>query len=267
MFNKNYADLGLILQIDSLGVATIYLNREKKHNALDDKMIDGLNQILDDLVKLENIKILVLRANGKLFCAGADLNQMQAMINYTYQENYADAERLSQVFYKLDQFSCPTIAVINGPAYGGGVGLICCTDLAISISTAEFCLSEVRLGLVPAVISPYLVKKMGYTQAKRYMLTAEKISSSRALELNILSEIVDTPEALDLKANQLVSILLNNSPQAMRQVKKLLQDINNSIYSLEYGIEAIARLRMSPEGQEGLLAFLEKRTPNWCKHD
>jgi len=266
--NKSYGDSTVLLEISEQGVANIILNRPDKHNSLDNAMISGLSDLLDELYDyLDNkkylIKILVLKANGKSFCAGADLKHMQEMVNYSYDENYNDAMELAEVLFKLANFPCPTIAMVNGSAYGGGVGLICCMDFAYAVTEAEFCLSEVKLGLIPAVISPYIINTCGVKKAKRIMLSAYRISSTEALEYDILSHIVASQNELKNSVDKLISDLLNNGPNAMIAVKKLVSDYNHISDSMNNTVEAIANIRVSAEGQEGLLAFLSKRKPSW----
>jgi methylglutaconyl-CoA hydratase len=280
LIEKYFNDRNLILTVNNLSVATIILNRVDKHNALDSEMVLGLKQIfdyLDDYSENNKVRILVLKANGKSFCAGADLSHMQRMVNFSYQENYDDALELAQVLDRLNNFYCPTIAVVNGSAYGGGVGLICCTDLAFAVKSCEFCLSEVKLGLVPAVISPYLVATMGLKKAKRYMLTAEKFDVTTAIKLQMLTDSgnnLDTITELENLVNKTIDNLLNNSPQALITTKNLLKQLavqynsqNNNQNILTGTADLIAKLRVSPEGQEGLLAFLAKRKPNWVQQN
>lgn len=265
LVDKSYYESNLLLQINNFGVATLILNRVAKHNALDSKMITSLNEALDYLSAQNNVKLLILRANGKLFCAGADIHHMQAMVNYNYEENYNDAKILAEVLNKLDNFFCPTLSVVQGAAFGGGVGLVCCTDIVLALDKVEFCLSEVKLGLIPAVISPYILKTMGLKQAKRYMLTAEKFTAEEAYRLGVVSMIAKND--LEDLLNATVTNLLQNSPLAMQSVKKLLDNFPSFIFpsqaDINFSVDTIAKLRVSPEGQEGLLAFLEKRIPNW----
>ena len=266
--NKSFGDSTVLLEINEWGVASIILNRPDKHNSLDNSMISGLSDLLDELYDFVDnkkylIKILVLKANGKSFCAGADLKHMQEMVNYSYDENYNDAMELAEVLFKLANFPCPTIAMVNGSAFGGGVGLICCMDFAYAVTDAEFCLSEVKLGLIPAVISPYVINTCGVKKAKRIMLSAHKISSSQALDYDIVSNIVASQDELKNSIDKLIADLLNNGPNAMIAAKKLLREYNHLSDSMNNTVEAIAKIRVSAEGQEGLLAFLSKRKPNW----
>jgi len=271
--DEKYANNNILLELNKHGVASITLNRVEKHNALDANMIAGLNKAFDFLENylLESehpvkIRLLLLKANGKTFCAGADLNSMQKMVEFDYDDNYQDAINLARVLDRLNNFACPTIAVVQGSAFGGGVGLICCCDIAVAVSSAKFCLSEVKLGLIPAVISPYLVAAMGLKHAKRYTLTAEKFNSETAYNISMLTEVASNEKKLDITVDNIVSNLLKNGPVAMQKAKSLLKTIEYDQDEQNLAsktADAIANIRVSPEGQEGLLAFLEKRKPNW----
>lgn len=275
IIQDSWYDSNIILEVNRYKVATIYLNRQDKHNALDEQMIAGLNSAFDSLENYlseydGNIKLLILRANGKSFCAGADLKAMQKMIDYNFDENYQDAIALARVLDRLANFAAPTLAVIQGNAFGGGVGLICCCDMAIAVNNSEFCLSEVKLGLIPAVISPYLLETLGYKQALRYSITADKFDAARALELGMLTHVVPLEKYLSQEVDIIIQSILKNGPIAMQNAKKLLKEIylnTNDINILGKTAEAIASIRVSNEGQEGLTAFLEKREPNWIVND
>ncbi|MEF1309396.1 enoyl-CoA hydratase-related protein [Vibrio mytili] len=255
----------VLWQVDKYGVATITLNRTAKHNAFDACMIDLLIHRLDYLALRNDVRCLVLRSNGEHFSSGADLSWMKSMANSTRQQNFADAQNLARLMETLDTFPQPTIAVVQGSAFGGALGLICCSDIAIASTNANFCLSEVKLGIVPATISPYVMRAMGNRQARRYILSGEVISSSDAERFGIVHE-VHRPEALDEAVKNIVNTLLINSPDAMRQAKTLCHQCHqNPIDSqlIDYTSRLIADIRVSPQGQDGLQAFLEKRPPNW----
>ena len=267
-FENKYFDSNILLEIDKRGVATIILNRPDKHNCLDNHMVAGLSEALDDLdnflsEKSNCIRILVVRARGKSFCAGADLKHMQAMINFSYQENYDDAMMLAKVLERLNNFPAPSLSIVNGAAYGGGVGLICCTDFAYAVNDAQFCLSEVKLGLIPAVISPYIVNTCGLKIAKQIIITAEKLTAHSAQNYGILSAVADNLQDLELMTDKLISDLLNNGPMAMQEAKQLLASYNHLQNNIYNTVEAIAKIRVGQEGQEGLTAFLQKRKPKW----
>ncbi|BDR16497.1 enoyl-CoA hydratase-related protein [Vibrio sp. STUT-A11] len=255
----------VLWQVDRYGVATITLNRTKKHNAFDACMIDLLIHRLDYLALRNDVRCLVLRSNGEHFSSGADLNWMKSMANSTRKENVIDAQNLARLMETLDTFPQPTIAVVQGSAFGGALGLICCSDIAIASKSANFCLSEVRLGLVPATISPYVMRAMGNRQARRFILSGEVISSDDAERFGIVHEVREQSE-IDSTLNELIKTLLVNSPDAMRQAKTLCHQCHqNPIDShlIQYTSRLIADIRVSPQGQDGLQAFLEKRLPRW----
>ncbi|MGP8305522.1 enoyl-CoA hydratase-related protein [Vibrio sp. YIC-376] len=257
---------GLLLEKDSNGVAWLSLNRPEKHNAFNDELIASLIETLDQLEKDDSLRALVLTAQGKHFSAGADLVWMQSMATKSASENLQDAQQLAMLLHKLDTFSKPTIAMVHGAAFGGALGLICCCDIAIGTPESRFCLSEVKLGLLPATIGPYVIRAIGQRQSRRYFLTAELIDAEAALSMNILHLIDTQPqEAVD----RIVDHLLHNGPQAMRAAKALClrcdnQPIDRSL--IDYTSQAIATARVSTEGQEGLTAFFEKRAANWRNH-
>lgn len=247
------------------GVVTLWLDRPDKHNALDARMIAELVHALRALDADQDIRFLLLRGRGKHFCAGADLAWMQASAALDYAANLKDAHELGELMSLLYHLPFPTLAVVQGAAFGGAVGLVSCCDIAIGTDDALFSLSEVRIGLVPAVISPYVVQAIGERAARRYALSAERFGGERARELGLLADTSSASE-LDSLVDRWTNTLLQNSPQAMRAGKALLQDVGSGVLSdaLRQRTEsAIAGIRVSPEGQEGLNAFLEKRKPAW----
>ncbi|AUI87943.1 gamma-carboxygeranoyl-CoA hydratase [Vibrio azureus] len=255
----------VLWEVDTLGVATLTLNRIDKHNAFDACMIDLMIQRLDYLALRTDVRCLVIRANGKHFSAGADLNWMRSMVNSSKQQNLDDAQNLARLMHTLDNFPQPTIAIIQGSAFGGALGLICCCDIAIAADNAKFCLSEVKLGLVPATIGPYVVRAMGNRQARRYMLSAEMMTAKVAEQHGIVHE-VHPSDSVDTALEQLIDTLLLNSPDAMRKAKTLCQQCHQAPIDgqlIHYTSQLIADIRVSPQGQDGLYAFLEKRTPSW----
>ena len=250
---------------DPRGVATLWLNRADKHNAFDARVIGELNEALARVRDAAQIRLLVLRGRGKHFSAGADLGWMRESAQLDLAANLADAHQLGELMHRLYELPQPTLAVVQGAAFGGALGLIACCDMAIGATDALFCLSEVRIGLAPAVISPYVVKAIGERATRRYALTAERFDGVRARELGLLAEC-HAAEALDAALDGWLDNLLLNSPQALRACKALLRRVGTGELDepLRQATEqAIARLRVSPEGQEGLQAFLEKRTPAW----
>lgn len=245
------------------GVAELILNRTDVHNAFDEVMIIEMICILGYFASHPDCQVLLLKANGKHFSAGADLNWMRKQAKMDFEQNLNDARTLAKLMQDLDQFPKPTIALVQGAAFGGALGLICASDIAIATTSASFCLSEVKLGLIPAVISPYVARAMGSRASRRYMLTAERFSAQMALKLNIIHEISDD---LDAAAKPIIEALLANSPQSMAWVKTLLSRLDDGVINqdtIDYTSERIARIRVSTEGQEGLNAFFEKRQPNW----
>ncbi len=253
------------ISIDSRGVANLILNRPEVHNAFDDQMIAELIRVLDQLAADDKVKVLTLSARGKNFSAGADLNWMRSMAQKNYQQNLDDANELAALMHKLDQFPKPTIALVQGAAFGGAVGLVACCDMALAEQGASFCLSEVKIGLIPAVISPYVMRALGERQCRRYFLTAERFSADSALTMGLLHQVVAAGE-LESQAEMLINSLLQNSPAAVTSAKQLIQHIYQRPINAELIADttaAIASIRVSAEGQEGLTAFLEKRKPGW----
>ena len=247
----------------SNGVGQMILNRADKHNAFDEVMIGEMIQTLEHFASNSECQVLVLKANGKNFSAGADLNWMRKQAKMDFEQNLCDANELAKLMSTLDKFPKPTIALVQGAAFGGALGLICCCDIAIANERASFCLSEVKLGLIPAVISPYVVRAMGQRASRRYMLTAERFTAEKALGLQVIHEINDNLEAA---AEPIIQALLANSPQGMTWVKTLLSRLEDGVIddaTLEHTSERIAKIRVSNEGQEGLNAFFDKRKPSW----
>ncbi|POA18189.1 gamma-carboxygeranoyl-CoA hydratase [Pseudomonas sp. FW300-N1A1] len=255
----------LELLTDPRGFATLWLSREAKNNAFNAEMIRELILALDKVQGDPNLRFLLVRGRGKHFSAGADLSWMQQSAELDYHTNLDDARELAELMYNLAKLKIPTLAVVQGAAYGGALGLISCCDMAIGADDAQFCLSEVRIGLAPAVISPFVVQAIGERAARRYALTAERFSGVRAQEIGLLSESYPADE-LEPQLEHWISNLLLNSPQAMRSSKELLREVGNGALNpalRRYCENAIARIRVSPEGQEGLRAFLQKRPPSW----
>ncbi|MGR5238100.1 enoyl-CoA hydratase-related protein [Vibrio alfacsensis] len=262
--NANRQD-DVLWHVDQYGVATLTLNRTDKHNAFDACMIDLLIHRLDYLALRTDVRCLVLRGNGKHFSSGADLNWMKSMANSTRKQNLDDATNLARLMHTLDSFPQPTVAVVQGAAFGGALGLICCCDIAIAADDAKFCLSEVKLGLIPATITPYVMRAMGNRQARRYILSAEVIAAQDAEKFGIVHEVHKLDE-MDNVTQALIDSLLLNSPDAMRKAKGLCHQCHqNPIDSdlIHYTSQLIADVRVSPQGQDGLQAFLDKQTPSW----
>jgi methylglutaconyl-CoA hydratase len=255
----------VIIDTDSRGVATVRLNRADKHNAFDDSVIAELDSAFARIATDPAVKIMVLASEGRSFSAGADLGWMQRMASYSHEENVADARALAEMLRKLNNMPQPTIARVQGAAYGGAVGLVACCDLAIGSQRAKFCLSEVKIGLIPATISPYVIAAMGQRAARRYFISAEVINADVALGLGLLSEVVE-PAQLDQSLDAFIQTLLGNGPQATRDGKRLVLDYADRPIDaelIEDSCRRIANIRVSAEGQQGLAAFLKKRSAPW----
>ena len=246
-------------------VATVTLARPDKRNAFNDEVIAELNQAFTQLGSSEQVRVIVLAAEGKAFCAGADLNWMRAMADYSREENLADADKLAQMLSTLYRCPKPTIAAIQGDVYAGGIGLISACDIAIAVDSANFCLSEVRLGLAPATISPYVIRAMGARAAHRYFLTAEVFDAVEAQRIGLVHECVSEAE-LEEKVASVAKKLRNNSPNAVKECKQLVQYVAEATIDealIAQTVEGIADIRASDEGKEGVQSFLQKRKPNW----
>ncbi|WP_199611430.1 enoyl-CoA hydratase/isomerase family protein [Flocculibacter collagenilyticus] len=253
------------VDITNSGVATVTLNRPDKHNAFDDSVIAELTAAFNQVANNPNARVMVLASTGKSFSAGADLAWMKRMASYSYEENYKDAQALAEMLRVLNFMPMPTIAKVQGAAFGGAVGLVSCCDLAIASEKASFCLSEVKIGLIPATISPYVVDAIGLRASRRYFMTAERFFANTAQSLGLVSEVV-APEELDNATEQMINTLLNNSPAAVKAAKQLAFDVAHQTINstlIDDTSERIASIRTSDEGQEGLTAFLEKRQPAW----
>ena len=257
----------LIVDVVAEGRATVTLNRPDVHNAFDDKLIALLTRELDDLDRNPTVGVVVLAAAGKSFCAGADLKWMRRMAEYSEAENQADAEALAALMKTLNRLSKPTVAEVQGAAYGGGVGLICCCDIAIASEAAQFSISEVKLGLIPSVISPYVVAVIGERQARRYALGAETFDAIEAKRIGLVHEVT-AAEDLQTAVEAMVEALLTNGPAAMAETKDLIAGVANRPVDdrlIAAAAARIARIRVSDEGREGVAAFLEKRKPGWAR--
>ena len=247
------------------GVARLTLTREDRHNAFDDALIAALEQQLAAWEADASVRVVVLAARGKSFSAGADLNWMRRMADNSEAENLADARSLAGLMRRLAELPKPTLALVQGPAYGGGVGLVACCDIALATSAARFALTEVRLGIIPSVIAPYVLAALGPRAAKRFMLTGEVFSAKKARRLGLVHEIVAT-EDLEARGTEIVAALLACGPRAQGEVKSLVRAIGGRPVDdamIEDTAQRIARVRASAEGREGLSAFLEKRKTKW----
>jgi len=256
-----------MLNIDiNNGVARVTLNRPELRNAFDDALIRELQAAFDRLGKDKAVRVVVLAGNGPAFCAGADLNWMKRMAGYGYDENVADAQALAKMLATLDRLPKPTIARVHGPVFAGGTGLVAACDIAVGTPEAKFCLSEAKLGLSPATISPYVIRAMGEHMARRYFLTAEVFDAEEAFRIGMLSALVPLLE-LDSTVDGLVKNLLAGGPEAHAKIKELIRDVGRRPVDDALVAETakrIAEIRVSPEGREGIASFLEKRKASWC---
>lgn len=246
-------------------VAEVWLNRPDVRNAFNDQVIAELTAVFRDLSADPQLRVVLLAAHGKAFCAGADLNWMRAMAGYSWDQNRADAQKLADMLWTLDQCPVPIVARIQGDCYAGGMGLACVSDVLVANDNVTFCLSEARLGLLPATISPYVIRAMGPQQSRRYMVTAERFSATQAHAMGMVHELVG-PDALDAKVAEIVNTLVANGPAAVRACKKLVQDVAGREIDAALRDETarrIADIRASDEGREGIASFLNKRAPNW----
>lgn len=248
-------------------IATLWLNRPDKGNALCLEMAREITQALDSVVK-DNCRLLIIRGKGKHFCTGADLDEMRSSAKADFETNHKNATALSELMQRLQHLPIPVVALVHGAVYGGGSGLVCCADIAVGIRNTEipieFCFSEVKLGLAPAIISGYVIDAIGLRQVRRYFLSAERIDQDTALNIGLLHQLIDCEE-LDHFIKVLSENFQKNSPLAMAACKLLLENskyFNHQEYT-RASTELIARLRASPEGLEGVNAFLDKRAPHW----
>ena len=244
-------------------VATVTLNRPRVHNAFNETAIKELEHSFRMFGDRGEVRAIVLTGSGTTFCAGADLSWMKKMADIPYEDNFADAYRLATMLRTIYHCPKPVIARVQGDAYGGGLGLIAAADIAIASTTAGFAFSEVKLGLMPSVISPFVLQAIGSRPARRYFVTGEKFTAQEAYRLGLVHEVA-TPDILDAKLNSIVSQIVQNGPHAVMQSKRLIQDIDLLSEKLSIDTaERIARIRGSEEAREGVHAFLEKRPPSW----
>ena len=246
-------------------VARITLTRPEVRNAFNDEVIQQLKAAFESVGANSDVRAVVLAAEGPAFCAGADLNWMRRMADYTRDENLADAGQLAAMLKAIYECPKPTIAAVQGDVFAGGMGLVAACDMAVSVRTATYCLSEVKLGLIPATISPYVIRAMGARAAHRYFLTAERFSAEEAHRIGFVHELVDA-DTLDAKVAELAAALVSASPAAVRACKRLVQDVAEREIDaalIAATVEGIADIRASDEGREGVASFLQKRKPAW----
>jgi len=246
-------------------VATVTLSRPEVRNAFNDEVIAELSQAFTTLGDDARVRAIVLAAEGPAFCAGADLNWMRRMADYTREENLADAAQLAFMLRVIYECPKPTIARVQGDVYAGGMGLVAACDMAVSVDTAHYCLSEVKLGLIPATISPYVIRAMGPRAAHRWFLTAERFCAAEAHRIGFVHEVVSA-ERLDATVGELLKALTSASPHAVKACKQLVQDVAERDITrllIERTVEGIADIRASDEGKDGVQSFLQKRKPAW----
>lgn len=255
----------IVTEIDG-GVGIITLNRADRHNAFDDVLIQEMVRALGVMGRDDSVRVVVLSSTGASFCAGADLGWMRDAAGLSLEENQRDARVMAEMLKRIATIPKPTVARIQGPAYGGGVGLIAACDIAVATFDAQFSFSEVRLGIIPAVISPYVVAALGPRHARRYMLTGERFSAAEAYRIGLIQEMVADESALDDAVGQIIDALLLGGPRALGECKDLIRAVVNRPLDadlMDDTARRIARARASDEGREGVAAFLEKRRPSW----
>lgn len=249
-------------------VAKIVLNRPDVHNAFNDTMITELLEVFSRLHDARDVRVVIFTGEGKSFCAGADLNWMKRVKDYSFEENLKESLDISELMYCIYSLPLPTIARVNGAAVGGGMGFVATCDIAVAASDARFSLSEVKLGLVPACISPYVIRKAGEGACREFMLTGERLTAEKAMRLGLVNEVAE-PGELDNAVSAFVERLISSGPNAISICKELLRKVPGMSFdeAKKMTAEAIANLRVSDEGQEGMKAFLEKRKPRWVKSE
>lgn len=255
-----------VLQEIDQGVGIVTLNRAERHNAFDDALIRDLTDALSGLASDPEVRVVVLSSTGRSFSAGADLNWMKRAAGYSPDESLRDATALANLLRALNEMPKPTVARVQGPAYGGGVGLVAACDIAVATFDAQFALTEVKLGIIPAVISPYVIAAIGERKARRYMLTAERFSAAEAYRIGLLHEIVPGEAELDDAVGEIVEALLACGPAAQGECKDLIRAVAGKSVDDEVVADTAARItrvRAAAEGREGMAAFLEKRKPSW----
>lgn len=249
------------------GLGTVWLNRPEIHNAFNEVMITELITVFDEISKMEDVRVVILRGKGKSFCAGADLNWMRNVAKYSYEENYKESLNLSVCFHKIYTCPKPTIAMVHGAAIGGANGLLAACDFAYADENTTFSLSEVKIGIVPACISPYVTKRVGEYGSKELMLTGKRFKGPEAEHHKLVNQSF-SGEAMQSHVDEIIALLFTSGPKAISHCKNLLYDISNKLNldeAIEYTAKMIADIRASEEGQEGMAAFLEKRKPNWVE--
>jgi len=261
---KNYENIEFEIQ-DSIGI--VWLNRPEKHNAMNDVMISEIIDCFEKINEIEEVRIVKLQGRGKSFCAGADLNYMKGIAEFGYEENYQDSLQLAKCFNVIYTCKKPTIAVVHGAAIGGANGLLAACDFVYCDDETKFAFSEVKLGIAPATISPYVTKRVGEYGSRDLMLTGRRFKGKEAEWYRLVNKSLATEE-LQEHVDGIVKLLMTSGPDAMAACKNLIYDISNELSfkdSIDYTAKMIAELRASKEGQEGMASFLEKRKPKWVE--
>jgi methylglutaconyl-CoA hydratase len=255
----------VLTEVDKRGVATVTLNRPEVHNAFNEEVIGGLRDAFDRMAARDDVRVVVLAGRGKSFSAGADLNWMRRMAGFSLAENKADALRMAGMFDKLNTLPMPTIAKVQGSAFAGGLGLVSACDIAVGADHAKFAVTEVRLGLIAAAISPYVIAAIGPGAARRYFQTAERFDAAEAKRIGLLHEIV-AADALDAAVEKIVGEILKNAPASLRASKALIRETAGPVTGelRDETASRIAAIRASDEGKEGIAAFFGKRKPSWA---
>lgn len=247
-------------------VARVTFNRPEIHNAFNATVITEMQQVFNEIEKDDSIRVVVLTGAGKSFCAGADLNWMRSVVNQSFEQNLAESNALAELFHSMYSCKRPIIGRINGAAIGGGTGFVAVSDIAIAARSAVFSFSEVKIGVVPACIGPYVIKKIGEGKTRELFITGERMNAERAHEVGLVNRVVNDDQ-LDSEVDKLIKFILSSGPEAVAMAKKLIGEVpamTPEQYK-PYTAEMIARLRISDEGQEGMDAFLNKRKPKWVE--
>lgn len=265
--SKSKASARVLTRVDDYGNVTVTLNRPEVHNAFDPEMVTALTDVLEAIAQDDSIRAVVIAGAGKSFCAGADIAHMRKSATFTKAQNYRNATESARMFHALYTLNKPTVAAVHGAVRGGGCGIIAACDIAIAAHTATFRLSEVKIGIIPAMISPYVISAMGERQARRYMLSGEEFDAAEAWRTGLVHDIVEEP-GLATRVGEMLGQLYTSGPRAVQTIKQLIPQSAHS--PIGAGIVAetskiIADLRATPEAQEGLSAFLEKRKPSWTE--
>ena len=255
----------VVTKKESEAVLWISFNRPEVHNAFNSEAILEMTAAFDSVISDDSVRVVVLTGEGKSFCSGADINWMREIIDYSFDQNLEESLQLAEVLYKIYTLPKPTIAMVNGAAIGGGTGFLSVCDIAVAAEEAKFGLSEVQIGLVPAAISPYVIRKIGESKAREYFLTGHRISAQKAAEIGLINEVVPGNK-LEERIEELIEKFLASGPEAIASCKELILNVPHmSLEDVkEYTALMIASLRISDEGQEGMSAFLEKRKPRWA---